>query len=80
MHHLGIDATRVAELVRKNALQLTSIGEWPGPDQPIQAVIDWIRRLSAQAAGDLRKTLAIDYPEISWADEEHVNEQDGRPY
>jgi hypothetical protein len=43
-------------------------------------VIDWIRRLSAQAAGDLRKTLAIDYPEISWADEEHVNEQDGHPY
>lgn len=80
MRHLGIDATRIAELVCNNALQLTSIRERPEPEQSLQAVIDWIRRLSAQAAGYLRKALAIDYPAIGWADEDHINEEDDRPY
>lgn len=80
MRPLGLDATRIAELVCNNALQLTSISERPEPEQSLQTVIDWIRRLSAQAAGDLRKTLSIEYPAIGWADEDHINERDAPPY
>lgn len=80
MQHLGMSATRIAELVCDNALQLTSISERPEPDQPLSVTIDWIRRLSAKAAGDLRKALAIDYAEVGWADEDDINRQDERPY
>ncbi|WP_066681135.1 inositol monophosphatase family protein [Caulobacter sp. CCH9-E1] len=80
MRQFGLDATRVAERVCNNALQLASISERPDPGQSLQAVIDWIKNLSAQAAGHLRETLAIDYPEIGWAEEDLVNAQDRRPY
>jgi myo-inositol-1(or 4)-monophosphatase len=80
MHVPAMNETRVVELVRNAAARLALISERPGPDQPLQSLIDWIRHVSSRAAEDLRNTLAIDYPEINWADEDATNDQDGRPY
>ncbi|WP_156378615.1 MULTISPECIES: inositol monophosphatase family protein [unclassified Rhizobium] len=80
MRNLTIDTTRVVELVCNAAARLAILGERPEPDQPLPTVIDWIRRISAQAGEELRATLSINYPNIGWADEDHVIRQEERPY
>lgn len=80
MHDLAIDTKQIVELVCSAAARLNTIRERPEPDQPLEMLIDWIRRISARAGDDLRNTLSIDYPEIGWADEDQVSDRDGRPY
>lgn len=80
MHEIAIDAKHIVELVRKIAGRLAAIIERPDPDQPLQAVIDWVRHISAQASQELRTTLAIDYPGIGWRDEEDIRSKGSRSY
>lgn len=80
MQELALDTKRIAELVCDAAARLALITERPEPDQPLQIVIRWIQHISARAGEELRKQLSIDYPDIGWADEDHGNLKDGRPY
>lgn len=80
MHDIAIDAKHIMELVRKAAGRLAAIVERPDPEQPLEAIIDWVRHISAQAGQELRNTLEIRYPDIGWTDEEDIPLKGNRPY